>query len=255
MKLATLSALVIGAVVNVSCVTEGAVRSQPASDEEQSEVNLALGSSYLREGRSDLAVDPLLRAVEAGPRNSEAHSVLAIAYDQTGSTNLAEEHHRRAAQLAPRSPDIQNRFAVFLCRQNRWTDAQPSFRRAIDASERAASLPTIINAASCARGAGDLEAAESYFREALEVDQRNADALRGMVETSIRQTDYIQGRAFWQLMEARIPLRAEDLLSCYIIETAMNATAAAEACAERMPAEFPGSPVLPQLRRLQANGN
>jgi type IV pilus assembly protein PilF len=255
MRLATLSALVFGAVLNVGCVTEGVVRSQPASDEEQSQANLALGASYVREGRADLAVDPLLRAIEAEPRNSEAHSVLAIAYDQTGSTDLAEEHHRRAAQLAPRSADIQNRFAVYLCRQNRWTDAAPSFRLAIDASERAASLPTIINAASCARGAGDLEAAESFFREALDVDARNADALRGMVETSIRQSDYIQGRAFWQRLESSIPLRAEDLLSCYIIETAMNATAAAEACAERMPQEFPGSPVLPQLRRLQANGN
>ena len=255
MKLATLSALILAAVVNAGCVTEGAVRSQPASDEEQSQVNLALGASYLREGRADLAVDPLLRAVDAEPRSAEAHSVLAIAYDQTGSANLAEEHHRRAAQLAPRSADIQNRFAVFLCRQNRWTEAAPSFRRAIDASERPASVPTIINAASCARGAGDLEAAESYFREALDVDARNADALRGMVEISIRQTDYIQGRAFWQRLEATIPLRAEDLLSCYIIETEMNSTAAAEACAERMPEEFPGSPVLPQLRRLQANGN
>jgi len=255
MKLATLSALVVGAVLNAGCVTEGVVRSQPASDEEQSQVNLTLGSNYVREGRADLAVDPLLRAVEAGPRNSEAHSVLAIAYDQTGSARLAEEHHQRAAQLAPRSPDIQNRYAVFLCRQNRWTDAQPAFRRAIDASERAASVPMIINAASCARGAGDLDGAESYFREALDVEPRNAEALRGMVEISIRQSDYIQGRAFWQRMEASIPLRAEDLLSCYVIETAMNSTAAAEACAERMPEEFPGSPVLPQLRRLQANGN
>jgi type IV pilus assembly protein PilF len=112
-----------------------------------------------------------------------------------------------------------------------------------------------MNAASCARGAGDLEGAESYFREALDIDTRNAEALRGMVETSIRQSDYIQGRAFWQRLEASIPLRAEDLLSCYIIETAMNSTAAAQACADRMPEEFPGSPVLPQLRRLQANGN
>lgn len=255
MRLATLCVLVISAVLNASCVTEGEVRAQPASDDEQSEVNLALGAGYLREGRADLAVDPLLRAVEARPRNAEAHSVLAIAYDQTGSSNLAEQHHQRAAQLAPNSPDIQNRFAVFLCRQNRWADAQPSFRRAIDASERAASLLTIINAASCARGAGDLEGAESYFREALDVDARNVEALRGMVEISIRQTDYIQGRAFWQRLEANIPLRAEDLLSCYIIETEMNSTAAAQACAERMPEEFPGSPVLPQLRRLQANGN
>jgi type IV pilus assembly protein PilF len=254
MKLATLSVLLIAIVLTAGCVTEGVVRSQPASNDEQSQVNLALGAGYLQDGRADLAVDPLLRAVDAGPRNAEAHSVLAIAYDQTGSSRLAEQHHQRAVQLAPRSADIQNRHAVFLCRQNRWADAEPSFRRAIDASERAAALPTVINAASCARGAGDLAASERYFREVLAIDSRNAEALRGLVDISIRQAEYIQGRAFWQRLEATIPLRAEDLLSCYIIETAMNATAAAQACADRIPEEFPGSPVLPQLRRLQANG-
>jgi type IV pilus assembly protein PilF len=255
MKLATLSALVVGAILHSGCVTEGAVRSQPASGEEQAEVNLTLGSGYLQEGRADLALDPLLRAVEVEPRHAEAHSVLAIAYDQTGSTRLAEEHHVRAAELGPRSADIQNRFAVFLCRQNRWADARAPLRRAIDASDGPASVTVIMNAASCARGAGDLEAAEGFFREALDVDSRNADALRGMVDVSIRQTDFIQGRAFWQRLEASIPLVAQDLLSCYVIESEMSNDAAAQACADRMPQEFPGSPVLAQLRRLQANGS
>jgi type IV pilus assembly protein PilF len=253
MKPVTLSTLIFGGMLVGGCVTEGAIRSQPASDEEQAEVNLSLGSEYLREGRPDLAIDALLRAVEAEPRHAGAQSVLAVAYDQFGEVELAEQHHMRAVQLAPGDSDIQNRHAVFLCRQDRWTDAEPSFRRAIDASNRAALQTVIINAASCARGANDLESAESYFREALAVDARNEAALRGMVDVSIRQENYIQARAFWQRLEANIPLQAEDLLSCYVIETAMNADAAAQACAERMPQEFPGSPVLAQLRRLQTN--
>jgi type IV pilus assembly protein PilF len=255
MKLVTLSVLTVMAVIHAGCVTEGEIRSQPASDAAQAEANLSLGAGYLQENRPDLAIDALLRAVEVEPRHANAHSVLAIAYDQTGETELAEDHHRRATQLAPGSADIQNRFAVFLCRQNRWTEAEPSFRRAIDASTRAASVTAIINAASCARGAGDFESAESYFREALGVDQRNAEALRGMVDVSVRQSDYIQGRAFWQRLEASIPLQAEDLLSCYIIESELNAVESAQACAERMPREFPGSPVLAQLRRLQSDGS
>lgn len=248
MKLATVGILVVGVVLQAACVTEGVIRAEPASDEEQAEVNLALGVGYLQEGRPDLAVEALLRAVDAEPRNANAHSVLAIAYDQTGSIDLAEEHHRRASQLAPRDSNVQNTYAVFLCRQNRWADAEPSFRRAIDSTNNAASVTAIINAASCARGAGDLASAERYFREALNSDPVNIDALRGMVDISIRSSNYLQGRAFWQRLERGVSIQAEDLYSCYVIERQLDSDDAADACAERLRLEFPGSPVLNQLR-------
>lgn len=235
------------------CVTEGVVPLQPASDDEQVEVNLALGVGYLQENRPDLAVEALQRAIDIDPRSADAHSTIAVAYDQEGSVELAEQHHRRAAQLAPRDADVQNRYAVFLCRQGRWNDADPYFQRAVDDAPRNAKIQILLNAASCARTAGDIAGVERNLRAVLAIDAVYSAALRGMMDVSIRTSNYIVGRAFWQRLEGSTQVEAEDLLSCYVIESELNDDSAAQDCADRLRREFPGSPALAQLRELERN--
>ncbi len=174
--------------------------------------------------------------------------------------NSSWQHHRRATQLAPSDPIPQNAFAVFLCRQDRWEDARPFFERAIGNSDGNRPERFMLNAATCARSAGDLEAAEALYRATLDIDPVNPDALRGMVDVSIRTGDHLAGRAFWQRLEqstaqASSPLLAEDLLSCYIIETGLGDGRAAADCADRLRNQFPGSQALRQQRELEQNGS
>jgi type IV pilus assembly protein PilF len=240
-------------VLAAGCVTEGGLAVEPASDEEQAQANLALGIGYLREQRPDFAIDALQRALDLEPRMAAAHSAIAVAYDQTGELELAEQHHRRATQLAPSDPIPQNAFAVFLCRQDRWSDAEPYFRTAIDDATNGG-VSYMINAATCAGSAGDLEAAEDYYRAALASESESVDALRGMVDISVAQENFLQGRAFWQRLERSGSLAAGDLLSCFVIERALGDDLAATDCADRLRREFPGTPALRQLRTLEQNG-
>lgn len=255
MRIATLGTIAIFALLNTGCVTEGIDSVEPASREEQAEANLALGIGYLRENRPDLAIDALLRAVEVQPRSADVHRTLAIAYDQTGSPALAEDHHRQAANLAPRNAEAQNGYAVYLCRQNRWQDAESYFVRAIDISGATAGQTVMMNAARCARGAGDFEAADRFFRAALDVDPINADALRGMIDISIRTGNYSSGRAFWQRLESTSSVQASDLLACYVIERELSDSVAARDCADRLRDEFPGTPEISRLRELERNAS
>ncbi|MGD8339541.1 MAG: tetratricopeptide repeat protein [Gammaproteobacteria bacterium] len=254
MKIPAVGILIASAFAATGCVTEGAITQEPASDAEQVEANLALGIGYLQEERPDLAIDSLQRAIDIQPRNADAHRTIAIAYTQTGELDLAEEHHRRATQLAPRDADTQNGYAVFLCLQNRWDDAEPYFERAIGVLRGAATLTPVMNAATCALGGGDVEASEAYLRRALDVDASNGTALRGMIDLSIRTSNYLQGRAFWQRLERSGQLQAEDYLSCYVIETQLNSNQGAAGCADRLAREFPGSPALSQLRDIERDG-
>jgi type IV pilus assembly protein PilF len=246
-------ALLAGALGVAGCVTEGEVRPEPASDEEQLEVNLALGVGYIQENRPDLAIDALQRAIGVDPRSADAQSTIAVAYDLQGDGDLAEEHHRRAVQLAPRDADTQHRYAVFLCREGRWDDADIYFQRAVDASARNASLQILRNAADCARGAGDLDGAERNLRAILDIDAVNVAALRGMLDVSIRTSNYISARAFWQRLERSGPLLGEDVLACFIVERELGDASAAEACADRLRRDFPGSPAARQLGELERN--
>jgi type IV pilus assembly protein PilF len=238
-----------------ACVTEGVPVAEPASDEEAARANLDLAIGYIEQGRPELAIPSLDRALELEPRSADAHSTIAVAYDMTGDPELAEEHHRRATQLAPSEPNTQNRYAVFLCRQNRWQDAEPYFRRAVANLGRESPASILDNAGTCALAAGDLPAAEAQYRAALQANEADVQALRGMVEVSIRADNLLQGRAFYQRLERGATLQATDLLSCYVIESGLGDAAAANACAARLEREFPGSPAVRQLRELQQNAN
>lgn len=235
------------------CVTEGVPIAEPASDEEAARANLDLGIGYLEQNRPELAIESLERAIELQPRSADAQSTIAVAYDMAGESGLAEEHHRRATQLAPADANTQNRYAVFLCRQNRWEDAQPYFERAIANVGRTSPASILNNAGTCALTAGDLPGAEEQFRSTLQAEDANVDALRGMVDVSIRTENYLQGRAFFQRLERGTTLQANDLLSCYVIETRLGDATAAGDCATRLQREFPGSPALRQLRTLEQN--
>jgi type IV pilus assembly protein PilF len=253
MKMKSIAAALVVATWLTGCVTEGGLALEPASAEEQARANLAVGIGYLQEERPDFAIEALQRAIAIDPRMADAHSTIAVAYDQAGEPDLAEEHHRRATQLAPAVPGIQNSFAVYLCRQNRWADAQPYFERAIVNAEDGG-MRYMINAATCARAAGQPGTSETFYRSALDINARSVDALRGMIDVSIQQQNLLQGRAFWQRLEQNSPLVAEDLLSCYVIESGLGDATTARDCADRLQREYPGSAALRRLRELERNG-
>lgn len=252
MKHSTKVLLLLMVLFSAGCVTEGGLATGPESDEEAAQAYLELGIGYLEQDQPVPAVDALNRALSYQPRMSDAHSVIALAYDQLQEIELAENHHRRATQLSPGSPIPQNAFAVFLCRQNRWTEAEPLFRTAIDNARAMDPRNWMFNAATCARSSGDPEGEERYLREVLSFDPVDAAALRGMIDLSIREQDYWQGRGFWQRLEQTSPVQSVDLLSCYIIESGLGDDTAAGQCATRLAAEFPESPAESQLRQLIA---
>jgi type IV pilus assembly protein PilF len=221
------------------------------SDSDAAQANLNLGVAYLRQGRPDLAIENLERALRLDSRLAPAHNALAVAYDQIGNADEAERHFERSLDLEPANPSLANSYAVFLCRRNRWDDAEPYFRRAIASPSYPTPAAALTNAGHCARDAGELDRAEAYFREALQRDSSYPDALAGLMEISYRAENYLQARAFMQrYIDARPPSPAV-LLLCYNIERELDDRAAADRCAQRLRSEFPQSQELAQLRQFE----
>jgi type IV pilus assembly protein PilF len=224
------------------------------SNDDAAQANLNLGVAYLRQGRPDLAVENLERALRLNPRFAAAHSAIAIAHDQLGNVEDAEEHYARAVRLQPSDPNIANGYAVFLCRQNRWRDAEPYFRRAVSNPRYPTPAAALTNAGNCAQDAGDTQGAEEYYRQALTQDGSFAGALAGMMEVAYRNENYLQARAFMQRYLDGRPATATVLLLCYNIETQLEDRDAAGRCARRLRDDFPQSPELAQLRQFERDG-
>jgi type IV pilus assembly protein PilF len=234
-----------------ACITTS---SEPETSDDQAAVaNMNLGIGYLRQGRADAAVDALERAVDLDPRLAAAHSALALAYDQLDEPDQAEDHHRRAAEIDPGDSDVQNSYAVFLCRQNRWSDAERYFERAVQDERYPLRATAYVNAGNCARGANDLAKAEESYRRAIEIDPANRDAMAGMVEVAVRNENYLQARAFIQRLFVTAPPTSYHLLVCYIVEQRLGDTAAADSCARQLRNGFPNSTEAIRLRELERN--
>jgi type IV pilus assembly protein PilF len=251
MNTSRLIAAVASCLLAAACVTTTSTGERPPSDEEAAVANMNLGAGYLRQGRADLAIEALERALELDGRLADAHSTIAIAYDQRGDTALAEQHYRRATSLEPANAAAANSYAVFLCRQNRWRDAESYFRRAAENPRYATPAAALANAGTCARSAGDDAKAEEYFRAALDKDPVFPDALSGMIEVSYREQEYMQARAFVQRYLDVRPASASVLLMCFNIEQELNNRQGAERCAAQLREGFPESPEVAQLQQLQ----
>jgi serine/threonine protein kinase/tetratricopeptide (TPR) repeat protein/TolB-like protein len=70
-------------------------------DDSLPEVHLAMGSIYLRTGRSAEAVEEMRRAVDLAPNSDEGFRRLAAAYLRSGQKNEAISAYQKAIQLAP----------------------------------------------------------------------------------------------------------------------------------------------------------
>lgn len=233
-----------------ACVTSGDSRQRPASDKEAAVANMNLGVGYLRQGRADLAVEALERALDLDPRSADVHSTVALAYDQLGNLEQAETHYRRATTLDTGNAAAANRYAVFLCRQNRWRDAEPHFRRAANTPRYTTPAVALTNAGVCARDAGDEAKAEEYFRAALVRDPVFPDALMSMAELSYRNQNYLQARAFLQRYRDARPANAPMLWLCVNVERELGNRSAADRCAMQLREGFPDSPELARLEEL-----
>jgi len=234
----------------VACASSGGSGS---SEEQAAVANMNLGAGYLQQGRYDLAVERLQRALAQNPRLVEAHTYIALAYDQIGSMADAETHYLRATQLDSSNSVAANAYAVFLCRQNRWQDAKPYFRRAAENPTYATPDVALTNAGMCARDAGALDEAAESFRAALTRNPTSRDALTNMMELSYQTGNNLQSRAFVQRYLAAHAPTAPVLLTCVNVERALNDQTAADRCAAQLRSGFQGSQELQQLETQLRN--
>jgi len=228
-------------------------KDREVSEKEAASYNLQLGVGYLRKGELQLAKEKLEKAVQQDPGRADAHMALAFLYEQIQQLGDADEHYRRATRLDPDNADVLNTYGAFLCKQGRT-------REAVQAFERAASRPlyrtpeaAYTNAGVCVRKDGKLDAADTYFREALARNPRYAEALVQLTSLNLEQKNYMAARAFLQRFMQDNKPTAEMLLLGVRVERAMGDAEAAGRYAAQLKKNFPDSAEARQLRESGSN--
>lgn len=233
----------VGVMALAGCATTGGVDKERAA-----EANADLGSDYLRKNENTEALSRFKRALGYDSDNVSANWGMAIVQDRLDEPDAARRYYEKAIDLQPSAP-IYNSYATFLCKQGEVEPALKYFKRAADDPRYTGAPDALANAGLCLHRAGQPEAAERYYRDALAADGSQVTALTHMARLMYEQSEYLKARAFIERADAATELDAEQLLLGARIELALNDRQAAAGYLERHNASRPEATL--SLRQLE----
>lgn len=211
-----------------------------------------LGQKYLAQGKLEVALENLNKALAADVNHADAHTVIALLYERIGDNAKAEEHYRRAAQLMPKSGNENNNYGAFLCKLGRYGESETYFARAVADPFYKTPVVALTNSGTCAIKGGKLDVAERDLRAALDREPNNTEALFQMASVLYRKDDFFRARAFIQRYEAVGQQSADALLLGRNIELRLGNGKAAGDYTRRLRERFPDSE---QARSLDTPGS
>ncbi len=239
----TLSLFLALVLLLSGCVTETTGRVLRESPGDAAAYNYQLGVEYLRNGKLRQARERLESSVRQDPKNAQTHFTLAILYQRVDEPELADRSYRNAIRVAPNDAYVQNSYAVYLCGKKDYNEAVRYFVRAANNPLYSTPEAALNNAGVCMRSKPDLEAAERYFRQALQLNERYPDALAELATLQMENGNLLSARAFVQrLLAATKPTTASTLLLAWRVEKALGDERAADNFANRLRDEYPESP-------------
>jgi type IV pilus assembly protein PilF len=234
------------------CATGGGESQMPKSSgpqkrDEAARVHVELGQRYLQQGKLDIAMEKLQKALEINPNYPDAHTVIGLLYERIGDPKNAEDHYRRAVELQPKSGAANNNYGQILCSSGKLDEADKYFQRAVADPFYKNPDVALANEGVCLLTGKHLDNAEADFRRAVELNPNNSLALYHLASTLYQKNDYFKARAFIQRFEALGQDSAESLLLAHDIEQKLGNDGAAKEYARRLRQQFPDSRQAQQL--------
>jgi type IV pilus assembly protein PilF len=210
-------------------------------------VNMA--AAYMQRGQIDVALERAKRAVREDDRSARAHYMLGLIYTHLGAREDAEAEIYRAVQINPKNSDYRHAWGKMLCDRGKYREADEQFKQALKNPLFATPELTLSQAGDCARRAGDLNAAEVYWRDALERNPNYGPALLHMAEHNFAMGDATAARQYMGRYAAvaghSVPPKA--LLLAVRIERALGNQDAANKLASSLRQRFPDAPEIMEL--------
>jgi type IV pilus assembly protein PilF len=202
-------------------------------------VDLAIG--YLQEGDVATALKRAKYALELDPNHAKGNGVIALIYERLGEDSLAAKHYQASLRRDPRNPYMLNAYGAFLCSQGDYDQAVQQYDKALENPLYSTPEVALTNAGICLRLAGDLSRAESYFRRALERENRFPQALAQMALVSQDRGNSLSARAYLERYLAVGPPSAELLWLGVRVERQLGDNKAADLYAKRLRETYPDS--------------
>ena len=221
-----------------------AVSAQPAESEQQqrAKVHTELGSLYMLDGRSAIALEEARIALSADPNYAPAYNLLGLTHMVLNESRLAEDNFQKAMRLAPGDPEISNNYGWFLCQNGREQASIAHFMAAAKNPLYPTPTKPYTNAGICSVRLKDDKVGEDYLFTALRLSPTNTQALFWLADIAYRQGRHSEARQWTTDIEKMMEPTAEVVWLALRIERKLGNRETEARYATQLRRRFPGSP-------------
>ena len=220
-----------------------AASAQPPENEQQqrAKIHVELGSLYMLDGRSAIALEEARIALAADPNYAPAYNLLGLTHMVLNEIRLAEENFEKALNLAPGDPEISNNYGWLLCQNGREQRSMAYFATAIKNPLYVTPTRAYTNAGICSIRLKDDKGAEGYLLNALRLSPTNTQALFWLADIAHRQGRHAEARQWTTDIEKMMEPTAEVIWLALKIERKLGNRDAEARYASQLRRRFPGS--------------
>lgn len=134
-------------------------------------IHTELGALYFQGGSMAVALDELGIALAADASYFQAYSIRGLVHAALKEHDKAEADFQQALNLAPNDPEVNNNYGWYLCDIGKERQSIAYFLNALKSPLYETPERAYANAGTCALKAGDLEGAQGYLLQALQMSR------------------------------------------------------------------------------------
>ncbi len=136
-------------------------------DPENEDILYNLGMLYTELGSPDSAVQLLKKCTEISPENANAHVALGFAYMNLGDLKSAKEYTLEALKIAPDNPFALKNLGGIFGKEKEYQSAFYYLKKSYEINPQ--DPQTVYGLAFAYKSLNDLENAEKYFKDILDM--------------------------------------------------------------------------------------
>lgn len=226
----------------VACVVVG---QHKGSDDEIARVNVDLAAEYYRQGRMDIALSNLKKALRADPESVDANVLIALVYSRIDKNKLAREHFETAVEYVSSDTadygQVHNNFGAFLCANGHYLEAQEHFSLAIENKLYQTPEVAYENAGLCALNKPDKAQAQIYLNEALKINPNMPRTLIEVASLDIEMKKYADALSVLRRFHKANDVNSRSLWLAYQAESGLGHNDKAQILLTQLRKDFPDS--------------
>lgn len=220
------------------------------SNKEKADTLLQLGVRYLELNEVEYAREELNHAINLDANNAKIHNALGGVYERLRQHKIADKHYKLAISIAADDISVNNNYGRFLCEKDQYQEGFRLLKKALIMPLNHRKWFTYTLMGICELKHNKKITAETYFRRALQQNQKYPVTLAQMQKISYTNEKFLLARGFLARYLAVANHTAETLWYAIQTELALGNEALLAQYKHRLFTLFPASKESKQLQNI-----